>query len=253
MSNYSIPATSRTPALVIYLLDVSGSMSLDIGKGKPRIKVVMDSLRKVAIKMVQRSTKGTIVAPRYRIAMYAYSSQPIDLLGGIKTIDELANMGVPQLTTLDVTNTAAAFAEAERLLVAELPNLTNCPAPLICHMTDGEFNHGGDPAPIAQRIMKMSVPDGNVLIENIYIRDGALSITDVTTWPGISSMSELPDPYSQKLFELSSPLPDSYRNVMNEFGYQLQTGAHMFLPGHEEDLVELGFVMSGATPTTSPS
>ncbi len=250
MPDYSVPATSATPALIIYLLDVSGSMGQDVGNGKKRIEIVTDALQKVAVKMVQRSTKGTIVAPRYRIAMYAYSSQVIDLLGGIKTIDELATMGVPKLTTLDLTDTAAAFSEVENLLRSELSNLNDCPAPLVCHMTDGLFN-GSDPSPVAQRIMNMSVPDGSVLVENIYIGSGLLSVPDVSSWPGISSGGELPDAYCQKLFEMSSEIPESYLNVMNEFGYQLQSGARMFFPGDEPDLVELGFVMSGATPVTA--
>ncbi|MEM7533701.1 MAG: vWA domain-containing protein [Chloroflexota bacterium] len=248
MSNYTIPATSKTPALIIYLLDVSGSMNHDCGS-KTRIDVVTESLQKVAVRMVQRSTKGTIVAPRYRIAMYAYSNEVVDLLGGVKTIDELANMGVPQLTTLNMTDTAAAFAEAERLLEAELPNIQHCPAPLVCHMTDGEFN-GDDPAPIAKRIMEMAVPDGNVLVENIFIRSGILKNTNVEAWPGISSVDELSDEYAQALFEMSSPMPDSYHSVMQEFGYGLNAGVNMFFPGEEPDFVELGFAMSGATPVT---
>jgi hypothetical protein len=181
--------------------------------------------------------------------MFAYSSQVIDLLGGVITIDQLAKMGVPRLMTLDMTNTTAAFAEAENLLKAELPSLQDCPAPLICHMTDGEFT-GPDPTPIAQRIMAMSVPDGNVLIENIYIATTGLSIPDIGSWPGISLGSELPDAYSKALFEMSSIIPQSYRDVIHEFGYQLDSGARMFFPGDQPDLVELGFAMSGATPVT---
>ena len=167
--SYSIPATSKTPALIIYLLDVSGSMGDEIN-GKPKIEIVSDALHQVAVRMVQRSTKGTTVAPRYNIAMYAYSSQVTDLLGGIKTVAELAQMGVPRLQPMDATDTAAAFREAESLLKAELPNLQNNPVPLICHMTDGEYNTGGDPEEIARRIMEMEVPDGKVLVEE-YIRD----------------------------------------------------------------------------------
>lgn len=246
--SYEIPATSKTPALVIYLLDVSASMSQPMANGT-RVDVVSDALQKIAVKMVQRSTKGTIVAPRYRIAMFAYSSQVIDLLGGIKTIEELAQMGVPKLQTLDMTDTAAAFAAAEKLLEGELPNIQDGPAPLICHMTDGEYN-GGDPTPIAHRIMNMSVPDGNVLIENIYIREGGLAIADPNSWPGVSSGNELPDTYSQRLFNLSSEIPSSYNSVMREFGYQLADDAKMFFPGDNPELVELGFAMSGATPVT---
>ncbi len=245
---YTVPATSKTPALIIYLLDVSGSMGEAFSTSN-RVDAISKALQKVAVKMVQRSTKGAIVAPRYRVAMFAYSSQVIDLLGGIKTIDELAKMGVPQLTTLDMTDTAAAFAAAENLLNVELPNMQDHPAPLVCHMTDGEYN-GGDPMSIAQRIMNMSVPDGNVLVENIYVKSG-VGVPNAQSWPGISSASQLPDAYSQKLLEMSSPIPDSYRSVMQEFGYKLDQGAKMFFPADNPELVELGFAMSGATPLTA--
>jgi hypothetical protein len=248
---YTVPATSKTPALIIYLLDVSGSMGEDLG-GKPKIEVISDALHQVAVRMVQRSTKGTTVAPRYRVAMYAYSSQVMDLLGGIKTVSELAQMGVPRLQPMDATDTAAAFREAERLLKAELANLQNCPAPLICHMTDGEYNSGGDPEPIARSIMQMSVPDGNVLIENIFVTDKALvqPITDAKKWEGITDESPLASPYAETLFRMSSPIPATYASVMAEMGYRLAPGARMLFPGNTPEIVELGFAMSGATPVT---
>lgn len=247
-SNYRSVATSKTPALIIYLLDVSGSMSEAYGSST-RIDLVSKALHKVAVKMVQRSTKGAIVSPRYRIAMFAYSSQVIDLLGGIKTIDEVAKMGIPRLTTLDATDTAGAFMAAENLLITELPNIQDHPAPLICHMTDGEYN-GTDPRPIAERIMNMAVPDGNVLIENIYFKSDT-GITVGRDWAGVTSPWELSDQYSQKLLEMSSIIPDSYRSVMREFGYKLDMGVRMFFPAESVELLELAFAMSGATPLTA--
>lgn len=249
--SYTVPATSKTPALIVYLLDVSGSMGETIN-GKPKIEVISDALHQVAVRMVQRSTKGTTVAPRYRIAMYAYSSQVTDLLGGIKTVAELAQMGVPRLQPMDATDTAAAFREAERLLKAELGNLQDSPAPLICHMTDGEYNQGGDPEPIARRIMQMSVPDGNVLVENIFVTDKALTapISDPKSWTGVTEESPLASPYAETLLRMSSPIPQTYASVMAEMGYKLAPGARMFFPGNQPEIVELGFAMSGATPVT---
>jgi len=248
---YKVPATSKTPALIIYLLDVSGSMGEDLG-GKPKIEVISDALHQVAVRMVQRSTKGTTVAPRYRVAMYAYSSQVMDLLGGIKTVAELAQMGVPRLQPMDATNTAAAFLEAERLLKSELGNMQDSPAPLICHMTDGEYNTGGDPEPIAKRIMGMNVPDGNVLVENIFVTDKALTmpISDPKGWSGVTDETGLASPYAETLLRMSSQIPDTYASVMAEMGYKLSPGARMFFPGNAPEIVELGFSMSGATPVT---
>src|SRR5262245_9605999 len=174
---YSVLATSRTPALVIYLLDVSASMTQPLGN-KRRIDVVMDALTVAIRQMVFRSTKGGRLSPRYRIAMLAYSDHVYDLLDGIRTVEEVAHLGVPDLSPMRTTDSAKAFAQAEKLLDVELFNLLSGPAPLVCHMTDGEYT-GADPEPIVQRIMQMNVPDGNVLVENIFISDKVLSETNI--------------------------------------------------------------------------
>src|SRR5439155_22762420 len=163
---YSVLATSRTPALVIYVLDVSASMTQPLG-GKRRIDVVMDALTVAIRQMVFRSTKGGRLSPRYRIAMLAYSDHVYDLLDGVRTVEEVAHLGVPDLSPMRTTDTAKAFAQAEKILQSELFNMIGGPAPLVCHMTDGEYT-GDDPEPIVQRIMGLSVPDGNVLVENIF-------------------------------------------------------------------------------------
>lgn len=244
---YEIMATAKTPALVIYLLDVSASMSQPLGN-KRRIDVVVEALVAVLKQMVYRSTKGGRLSPRYRIAMIAYSDHVYDLLGGIKTVDQVAQLGAPELSPMRTTNTAAAFAQAEKLLLAELPNLHSCPAPIICHMTDGEFT-GADPEPIVKRIMSVSVPDGNVLVENIFISDKILAepISDPFKWPGILPNTKLSNDYARKLQAISSPLPSSYREMMAESGYQLSKDAVMLLPGMTPELVAMGFQMSGST------
>jgi hypothetical protein len=133
---YDVLATSQTPALIIYVLDVSGSMEYTLN-GRQRIDVVMDALSGTLQQMVFRCTKGGQISPRYRVAMYAYSDQVYDLLGGVLTIDQVANLGVPELSTMRSTATDLAFLQVEQLLKNELPQLGNCPAPLVCHMTDG--------------------------------------------------------------------------------------------------------------------
>lgn len=245
---YSTMATQKTPALIIYLLDVSGSMARKMGE-KRRIEVVMDALGVALKQMVFRSTKGGRMSPRYRIAMLAYSDHVYDLLGGIKSIEHVAKLGVPDLSPQRSTETARAFLEAEKILQEELPGIQSCPAPLICHMTDGEFT-GADPEPVVRRIMEMSVPDGNVLIENIFISDNIVgnAVGDLENWPGITPDTSLTNKYAKKLRNLSSPIPESYRTVMVEFGYHLGENACMLFPGNSEELVSLGFQMSAATP-----
>lgn len=245
---YDILATSKTPALIIYLLDVSGSMNEKLGQ-KRRIDVVMDALGAMLKQMVFRSTKGSRVSPRYRVAMYAYSDHVYDLLGGIKGVDQIAQLGVPELSTMRSTDTARAFAQAEKLLQQELPALAHCPAPLVCHMTDGEYT-GADPEPTVRRIMNMRVPDGNVLVENIFISDHILSerIADPKRWGGVLPKTKLNSDYARKLRAMSSPIPPGYRAMMREGGYEIADDALMMIPGMTPELVQMGFVMSMATP-----
>lgn len=227
---YDILATSKTPALIIYLLDVSGSMSEKLGQ-KRRIDVVTDALWAMLERMVFRSTKGSRVSPRYRVAMYAYSDHVYDLLGGIKSVDQIVQLGVPELSAMRSTDTARAFAQAEELLQQELPALAHCPAPLVCHMTDGEYT-GAAPEPIVRRIMNMPVPDGNVLVENIFISDHILGerIADPKRWGGVRPKTKLNSDYARKLRAMSSPIPPSYRVMMRESGYEIADDALMMIP-----------------------
>lgn len=245
---YEVLATSRTPSLAIYLLDVSASMTQPLGD-KRRIDVVTEALTSALRQMVFRSTKGGRLSPRYKVAMLAYSDHVYDVLDGIKTIAEVAHLGIPELSPLRTTDSAKAFAQAEKMLEAELPNMQNSPAPVVCHMTDGEYT-AADPEPIARRIMEMSVPDGPVLLENIFISDKVLPhpVTDPTKWPGILPNTELLSDYAQKLRSMSSVIPESYRQMMQENNYHLTPGALMLLPGMSPELVAMGFQMSAATP-----
>lgn len=247
--NYTIQASQRTPALIIYLIDISASMNM-LMEGRRRIDVVYDALSLAIRQMVFRSTKGSRLTPRYRIAILAYSDDVYDLLNGIKGIDEIASIGtLPDLTPKRFSDSAKAFLQAERILHAEIPNMQDCPAPLVCHMTDGVAT-GDDPEPIARRIMSMSVPDGNVLVENIFISDHLMSqpVSEPRRWKGILPDTTLEDEHARKLRMMSSVLPESYREMLIEADYQLSTGALMMLPGTCAELVSIGFQMSAATP-----
>jgi uncharacterized protein YegL len=248
---YDVVATSRTPALIIYLLDISGSMSEKLD-GTAKIERVNQAIEQVLGRMVQRSTKGATIAPRYRLGMIAYSDTPEDILGGIRTIAEVAQLGNPTLSASSVTDTYAAFQMARDLLRQELSSNGDGknPAPMVCHITDGVYT-GADPEPLAREIMQMRTGDGPVLIENIYVGPNLTvePISDPSEWSGVTDPDELADLYAQKLFNMSSPLPESYARVINESGYALRPGARMLIPSSNQELIELAFAMSGATPT----
>lgn len=250
-ARYTVLATSQTPALLIFLLDVSYSMGTPLGE-RSRIDVVVEALRIAIDTMLFRSTKGQkTVSPRYRVAVLAYSEDVQDLLGGVKTIDQVAWIPTPSLSPQTTTRTAKAFLAAEQILAKELPGLQACPAPLVCHITDGEFN-GPDPEPVVKRIMAMSTLDGNALCLHCLISpDFQAEIGDVKKWGGILPESPLRNPYANQLRRLSSLMPRSYHDTLRKDGYNLHDRAVMLLPGTSPDMVALAFQMATATPTVA--
>ena len=248
---YEKTATGDTPAFVIYLIDLSGSMS-ELCGGKPRIDVVAAALERTKRVMLRRSRRGEEVRPRYAISMLGYSASVTDLLGGVKMIDELETLALPRLDLQGATNTRAGFEAVLSAMNQYIGNLGDCPAPLVCHLSDGGFNQGGDPRPIVDQIRSMGNSDGNVLVENIYVGDRLLRspISDAKSWPGVTDPSQIADNTVMQLLAMSSPLPDSYAGVMAETeGYSMQSGVPMLIPAETPDLIDLAFVMSSATPT----
>jgi uncharacterized protein YegL len=244
---YTQPATTVTPALVIYIIDSSDSMNEQCGD-TTKIGLVNKALRSVLKDMVRRSIRDGIPQCRYKIALFAYNSRVINALNGICDLPDLLNLGVPEITAGGKTDTAGAYAAAETLLRENLYDFQRCPAPLVCHLTDGKLTTD-DPTPIVERIKAMKVDDGNVLVENIYVGDRMLkkSVHDWRRWGGVTRENDLVDDYAKFLLRLSSPMPETYRENINNFGYALQSGAQLFFPGTHSDLVRLAFAASSAT------
>lgn len=247
---YSRSATGITPAHIIYLIDVSGSMVKPLDK-KPKIDHINTAIKRSLRHMIQRSITGDIVAPRYKILMIAYSDNPMMVTDGFAGIDEFAKSGrFPELIATNGTNTRAAFCAAYEILQELLPQIPDHPAPMVCHLTDGRFaEETGDPEPIAKEIMALSNEDGNVLVENIFV-DTNLTIepiVNIKAWPGITGVSQLSDVYAKKLFSMSSILPESYAREIWKENFSLSERCTMIFPCANKELIELAFTASAAT------
>ncbi len=244
---YTQPATTLTPALIIYLIDASDSMNEPCGD-TTKIAMVNGALRATMKDMVRRSIRDGVVQRRYKVAIFAYSTEVLDLLKGVCDLPDLVRMGVPEFSAGGVTDTAAGFAAVEALLNQRLAEFEHGPAPLVCHLTDGVFTTA-DPSPAIQRIQALRVADGPVLVENIYVADNMLrrAVHNWEHWPGVLRESDLTDEYARFLYSLSSRLPETYRANINNYGYALQPGAALFFPGATSDLVRLAFVITAAT------
>ena len=94
---YTKPATSLTPALVIYLIDASHSMNDPCGT-TTKIDIVNKALKDAIKNMVHRSLRDGVVQGRYKLAIFAYNTEIVDVLGGIRDLSELVRVGVPVLS-----------------------------------------------------------------------------------------------------------------------------------------------------------
>jgi hypothetical protein len=244
---YTQPATSLKPALVIYLIDASYSMN-DLCGTTTKINMVNKALRDAVKDMVRRSMRDGMVQRRYKLAIFAYNTQVVDVLDGICDLPDLVKHGVPVISADGETDTAVGFTEVETLLKANLAKLQASPAPLICHLTDALIT-ANTPVPVVRRIQSMTVNDGPVLVENVYVADNMLRspVQDWHQWQGVLKPKQLTDGYARFLFQLSSPLPETYRQNMNNYGYNLQKGTALFFPGTQTELMRLAFAISTAT------
>lgn len=244
---YTQPATSLQPALVIYLIDASTSMNDLCGK-TTKIDMANKALREVIKDMVRRSMRDGIVQRRYKIAIFAYSTKVLDVLDGIQDLADLVKQGIPVISAQGETDTAAGFAAVESLLKAHLAEFRSSPAPLICHLTDALIT-ARNPSSVVRRIQTMSVNDGPVLVENVYLADNMLRspVQDWSQWHGVVKPGQLTNGYARFLLQLSSPIPETYRQNMNNYGYNLEKGAAFFFPGTHTELMRLAFGISMAT------
>jgi uncharacterized protein YegL len=252
---YQNIANSDHPATLIYLVDISGSMRASMSDGKTRIEVVKDAIQTSYAQMINRSLRQGRIHSRYRVGMIAYSTDLYDVygdLGSIIPIDRLKDEGVPAITPQQGTDMAKAFRYAIKLMQDDIKNWTQkwldeCPPPMVINLTDCDFGEESqDPIEFAKQLREISVPDGNVLVENIFITDHiALASANIKDWKGYRFDESTGDPFGDKLVAMSSPIPAGYAQLMSEqTGLKIRKGSAMMFPGISREFIKIGFAAS---------
>lgn len=256
---YKNQANSDHPATLLYLVDISGSMNATMREsGKTRIEVAKNAIQVAYAQMIQRSLRQGKIHPRYRVGMIAYSETIYDVygdLGSIVSVDKLKDQGIPAISPQKSTNMAKAFRYAAKLLREDIQKwspkwLNECPPPMVINITDCEFDEkdAQDPLEFAKKLQEIAVPDGNVLLENIFITDQIPAPGAAQEWQGYSYEANTGDAYGNKLLAMSSPIPATYAQILREqAGLKIKNGAAMMFPGSTREFIKFGFVMSIVT------
>ena len=222
------------PALIVMILDDSGSMSTSMaGTSDTRYQWVERYsgiiLKELLARSMEISGETPRVKPRYYLDVIQYGSsvktwqvdpnndEEIDIGEAAKKFTATGSLGLGG--NLGGTDTAAAFQLALTRIKKALQKdrFKDSFPPIVFHLTDGESHT--DAEPIARQIMSLSSSDGNVLIVNGYIGTSTqLNYTDPNDFPGYLTEQEVGSSKDNlRLFRMSSVIPDSMReNLVND-------------------------------------
>jgi hypothetical protein len=257
---YTKPISRNDPGCFLFLIDQSESMSLPFGGETSKLKSqgVADAINNVLIQLINTCTKGFALRDYFYVGVIGYGASVGPALGGslsgrdlIRLSEISANVRVTEHRSEDRaggvnesfkvpvwlepvakngTPMCAALKYARRVLSGWITQYPNSYPPIVINITDGESNDG-DPLSEARRLAGISTSDGNILLFNCHLSS---SNAPPISFP--DSMSNLPDQYALKLFEMSSVLPERMRNEARTQGLQfnLQTRGFVFNAGIAE-------------------
>ena len=246
---YTAEINRSNPALILFLIDCSYSMSETYGStGKTKGEYLAEITNNSIDQIILSCEKGDEIRAYFEIGVIGYGKTPEHLVP-VQTIIDLANnptkMKKTKIDGVEVeqpawledptrevnTDMKSGFAEAKKVLNDWIDGHKSSFPPVLIHVSDGEWT-SGSPVDTAQDIMTNSfTDDGNCLIMNIHISNDT---GDVQTFPDAEPGGS---EHSQGLFQMSSVLPDSFLSRAQEKYPSVVAGARAYMfNANPEDL-----------------
>jgi len=263
---YTAEISRNNPSCFLFIIDQSGSMSDKyLSVGKPKSEALADVINRMLQQLVIKCAKSEGVRDYYHVGVIGYGAKGVNAafsgnLAGQKLVpisviannparieertkrisdgagglvdttvkfpiwfDPTANGGTPM---------TEAFRQANDIISNWLNDNPYCFPPVVIHITDGESTDG-DPTEEMNKLTSQTSNDGNVILFNLHTNARS---TNPISFPG--SEVQLPDQYSEMLFNGASALPDFMRNVAaQEFNLNLSDGAKAFVLNGDIDLI----------------
>ena len=259
---YSADISRTNPGCFLFLIDQSGSMTQALGgqPGMRKMDQASETLNRTLDAISQRCSQGMDIRDYFHIGAIGYKTdqngrskvqslllgttvdQPFLLISQVVDIAEVeereiresdgagglvevtrrfpiwlrpdAEYGTPMCEALDLA------AGALREWVAEHP--TSYP-PIVINISDGMATDG-DPEAFAATIKSLETSDGNALVFNAHLSDVAAMPVQ---FPALEA--GLPDEHAEKLFRMSSVLPESNRSLAVTLDLSIDEDARGFV------------------------
>lgn len=240
--------SSATPGLLIFLIDQSGSM-LSQYKDTPDSRTVFATrvVNRVINDIIKKNFNGTQPKDRCFIVAIGYSVGATELCsgylselhnspkrleqvkksisdgaGGLVEIDKTMPIWVEPTLKDGWTDMAQAFKMAKEIIESWVNDNPDSPAPVIINVSDGipYYDHkdsvecARETSDIAKDIMNIITADGNVLIFNAEIGEGATQII----LPNSINDVQVGGKGAEFLYEISSEIPEGYKGAADKNG-----------------------------------
>lgn len=240
--------SSASPGLLIFLIDQSGSM-LSPYKDTADSRTVFATrvVNRVINDIIKKNFNGTQPKDRCFIVAIGYSVGATELCsgylselyaspkrleqvkkkisdgaGGLVEIDKTMPIWIDPITKDGWTDMAQAFKMAKEIIESWIKDKPDSPAPVIINVSDGipfyDYKDSDicaqETAEIANEIMNITTDDGNVLIFNAEIGEGATQII----LPNSVNDVQAGGKGAKFLYEISSEIPDGYKGAADKNG-----------------------------------
>lgn len=240
--------SSATPGLLIFLIDQSGSM-LSQYKDNPDSRTVFATrvVNRVINDIIKKNFNGTQPKDRCFIVAIGYSVGATELCsgylselhnspkrleqvkksisdgaGGLVEIDKTMPIWVEPTLKDGWTDMAQAFKMAKEIIESWVNDNPDSPAPVIINVSDRipYYDHkdsvecARETSDIAKDIMNIITADGNVLIFNAEIGEGATQII----LPNSINDVQVGGKGAEFLYEISSEIPEGYKGAADKNG-----------------------------------
>jgi hypothetical protein len=240
---YRAPVSRANPTLVLFLLDMSGSMEETFQGRVTKAEFLARSVDRTLEELVVRCRKADGIWDYFQVGCWGFGDEQVwSLLPGEEKILPISQLAqVPRSITKDAeglphpswvlpkaegnTPLRAAFREACVLVGDWCDRHYGSYPPTVILITDGRSTDG-IPDKEAEILKQLHTSDGEALLFCLHI---ATDSKGEILFP--SSPPDRLDDYGRFLFQISSPMPLHIRQQAVRFGYSIKEGSRFFAYG----------------------